>query len=384
MTRAHASAPLPRSWQSLAADARRARLTALRIRRRVAKVPALDPIASAAIAELRHVDDASMPGLTRVGHGARVRYADAHGRRVSDPAVLQRIRSLAIPPAWTDVWICTDPLGHLQATGRDARGRKQYRYHPRWREVRDHVKYERLVAFAAALPRIRERTSADLRRQGLPREKVIAAVVQLLEKTLIRVGNDEYARDNHSFGLTTMRVKHALVHGGNVHFEFRGKSGVSHRIDLHDARLARIVKACRDLPGHELFQYVDDDGHRQAIGSADVNDYLREITGQPFTSKDFRTWAGTVVAARALAEACASHPERPAKRYVNQAVEAAAKQLGNTVAVCRKSYIHPAVFDAYLKGRAIDLKPCRRRSSSGAALTAEESAVVVLLRRHAA
>ena len=256
-----------------------------RLRRRVSKVPSLDPIASADAASLHHVNDATLPGIRRVGSRARVRYLDPAGRRISRPDVLQRITSLAIPPAWTDVWICPSPDGHIQATGRDARGRKQYRYHPRWREVRDEVKYGRLLAFAAALPAIRTRVNRDLKRSGLSREKVIAAVVQLLERSLIRVGNEEYARNNHSFGLTTMRDAHAKVNGAHVRFEFMGKSGVSHRIELNDARLARVVKACRDLPGQDLFQFVDAEGRRQAIGSADVNQYLRETTGQPFTSK---------------------------------------------------------------------------------------------------
>jgi len=275
---------------------------------------------------------------------------------VSDPAVLQRIKSLVIPPAWTDVWICPDPAGHLQATGRDARRRKQYRYHPQWRAVRDEVKYGRLLAFADALPRIRARTETDLRRPGLAREKVLAAVVQLLERTLIRVGNEEYARQNHSFGLTTMRSHHARVRGADMHFEFRGKSGVSHAIDLHDARLARIVKACRDLPGHELFQFVDEDGRRQSIGSSDVNAYVREITGQPFTSKDFRTWGGTVLAACELAGTTLPDTKRGTTQQIADAVKAVARKLGNTVAVCKKCYIHPAILNAYAAGSVIDTR----------------------------
>ena len=296
--------------------------------------------------------------------------------------MLARIQSLAIPPAWRDVWICPDPLGHLQATGRDARGRKQYRYHPRWREVRDEVKYGRLLAFASALPRIRARTAADLNTPGLPRNKVIATVVQLLEKTLIRVGNDEYARHNRSFGLTTLRNGHARVSGTSVRFEFRGKSGVSHSVDLHDARLARIVRACRDLPGHELFQYVDANGQRQSILSADVNRYVRDVTGQPFTSKDFRTWAGTVLVARALADSRGTEGKRPTQRQVVRAVEVAAHRLGNTAAVCRKCYIHPAVLGAYMEGRCIDVAAHRSRSRGARdAFSADESAVVRLLER---
>ncbi len=325
-----------------------------------------------------------VPGIRRIGHAHRVRYVDPNGRTISDATVLERIRSLAIPPAWTDVWICADPAGHLQATGRDARGRKQYRYHPQWRAVRDEVKYGRLLAFAESLPRIRGRTAADLRRAGLPREKVLAAVVRLLERTLIRVGNEEYVRQNHSFGLTTMRSRHARVRGADVHFEFRGKSGISHAVDLHDARLARIVKACRELPGHELFQYVDSDGRRQSIGSADVNAYLREITGQPFTSKDFRTWGGTVLAACELSRAGEPHVRRGTKQRIVEAVKAVAQRLGNTAAVCRKCYIHPAVLDAYADGSAIDARSIDLPLGNANGLNSVEKAVVELLRRRLA
>ena len=303
------------------------------------------------LTRLRHVNDETTPGIRRLGRSGQFRYLTPTGRAIRDARERQRIRALAIPPAWTDVWICPDPNGHVQATGRDARGRKQYRYHPRWREIRDEVKYGRMIPFAQSLAAIRRRTATDLRKAGLPREKVIATVVQLLEKTLIRVGNEEYARQNHSFGLTTMRDQHARVTGSKVHFEFRGKSGIKHAVDLEDKRLARIVKACRDLPGYELFQYVDEQGERQVIDSADVNDYLKHITGQPFTAKDFRTWAGTMLAA---AELAACEPCRSAahgKRTVNRAIEAVARRLGNTKAVCRKSYVHPAILDAYLAGR---------------------------------
>ena len=349
-------------------------------------MPALDPVESAAIAQLHHVDDRRLPGIRRIGHSTRVRYVDPQGRTVSQPAVLQRIKSLAIPPAWTDVWICPDAAGHLQATGRDARGRKQYRYHPQWRAVRDEVKYGRLLAFAELLPRIRARTAADLRRSNLPREKVLAAVVRLLERTLIRVGNEEYARQNHSFGLTTMRSHHAKVRGDDVHFEFRGKSGVSHAVDLHNARLARIVKACRDLPGQELFQYVDAHGRRQSIGSSDVNAYLREIAGQPFTSKDFRTWGGTVLAACALAQRSrVETSSRSTKQQIVNAVKAVSQKLGNTVAVCRKCYIHPAVLDAYMDGTVIDTRsPNAPLGNANAVSDAERSVVALLLRRQRA
>jgi DNA topoisomerase-1 len=249
------------------------------------------------------------------------------------------------------VWICPDPSGHLQATGRDARGRKQYRYHPRFRQMRDEVKYSRLPAFAQALRGIRRRTAADVRKSGLPRVKVLAAAVQLLEKTLIRIGNEEYAKANGSVGLTTMRDRHAKIRGAEVRFEFRGKSGIAHAVELHDARLARIVKACRDLPGYELFQYVDEQGERQSIGSDDVNGYLREISGDDFTAKDFRTWAGTVLAAQALARLQRYKSQTEAKRNVVQAIACVAKRLGNTRAVCRKAYIHPAIFAAYMDGK---------------------------------
>jgi DNA topoisomerase-1 len=305
----------------------------------------------AASAGLRYVSDERTPGIRRLGSPGRFRYVRADGRKVSNAGDLARIKSLVIPPAWTDVWICADARGHLQATGRDARGRKQYRYHSRFRQMRDEVKYSRLPAFAQALRRIRRRTAADVRKAGLPRAKVLAAAVQLLEKTLIRIGNEEYARANGSIGLTTMRDRHAKVRGADVRFEFRGKSGKVHAVDLHDARLARIVKACRDLPGYELFQYVDERGARQTICSEDVNAYLREISGDDFTAKDFRTWAGTVLAAQALARLARFKSQTEAKRNVLRAIEGVASRLGNTKAVCRKAYIHPAIFAAYMDGR---------------------------------
>jgi DNA topoisomerase I len=344
---------LPSAWRAVRTEAHRARAVAKRIRRLARKKPALPPPDSAKAAGLRYVNDARTPGIRRIGRHNRFRYVDPHGRTIGDRAELQRIKALVIPPAWTDVWICRDPRGHLQATGRDARGRKQYRYHPRWREMRDEVKYSRLVPFARALPRIRQRTAADLRTRGLSREKVLAVVVRLLEKTMIRVGNEEYARDNKSFGLTTMRDSHAKINGSTVLFEFRGKSGVKHAVALQDARLARIVKACRDLPGYELFQYLDEHGKRQTIDSADVNDYLRAIAGQEFTAKDFRTWAGTLLAARALAACEPCRTQAEGKRNVNRAIEDVAKRLGNTTAVCRKCYIHPALLEAYMCGRTI-------------------------------
>lgn len=373
---------IPKAWKRLQDAQKRADVFHTRMRKAVAEVVALDPLGSATAAGLRYVNDQRTPGIRRVGSRSRVRYAAPDGRSVSDREQLARIRGLVIPPAWTDVWICPFPNGHLQATGRDARGRKQYRYHTKWREVRDEVKYGRLLAFAAALPRIRERTAADVQHAGLPVEKVLATVVLLLEKTLIRVGNEEYARDNGSVGLTTMRDMHAKVDGATLRFEFTGKSGVKHAIRLDDRRLARIVRACRDLPGQELFQYVDADGTRRAIDSADVNAYLREISGEDFTAKDFRTWSGTVLAARALAELAPCSSVTQAKRNVVKAIESVAKRSGNTKAVCRKCYIHPAVVDAYVDGVTIRDRGLRRtRAKPDGALDPAEAAVARLIER---
>jgi DNA topoisomerase-1 len=325
------------------------------------------------------VNDETAPGIRRLGR-SRFKYVDPSGRTVSDAATLARIRTLAIPPAWTRVWISPAPNAHIQATGRDARGRKQYRYHADWRRVRDEVKYGRLIAFSQALPQIRQQTDADLRRHGLPREKVLAAVVQLLEKTLIRVGNEEYARDNGSIGLTTMKDGHAKIAAGKVKFEFRGKSGVHHAIALDDRRLARIIKACRDLPGYELFQYLDNKGRRQVIDSADVNAYLREISGHDYSAKDFRTWAGTVLAAQALAAIEAFSSQAQAKRNVIAAIESVAKKLGNTRSVCRKCYIHPAILEGYMDGATIaTLRGRAARVAKSGGLSAEESAVVTMI-----
>jgi DNA topoisomerase-1 len=380
---------LPRSWMRLRDEdersSRRRHRMLEKVRRRAAAARPVDPVESAEVAGLRYVNDQGAPGIRRVGSKDRFRYLRPDGRSVTKPLELQRIRALAIPPAWTDVWICPVASGHLQATGRDARGRKQYRYHPKWRQVRDEVKFGRLIAFAQSLPIIRARTSADLERPGLTRDKVLAAVVQLLEKTLIRVGNEEYARANNSIGLTTMRDEHARVNGHAVRFEFRGKSGIGHAIDLRDRRLARIVKACRDLPGQELFQYLDDRGRRQSVGSADVNAYLREITGQDFTAKDFRTWAGTVLAAKALAGARdpGAHPTNARiKREIDLAIQSVASCLGNTKAVCRKCYIHPAVLDSYMAGDTIRAVRNRRaRSTRAGRLDDVESAVVAVIAR---
>jgi DNA topoisomerase I len=325
----------------------------------------------------------SQPGIRRLGRPRRFRYVDARGKAITAEHCLARIKSLVIPPAWTDVWICANPQGHLQATGRDARGRKQYRYHPKWRDVRDTTKYGRMADFARALPLIRRRTESDLRRSGLPREKVLAAVVRLLEKTFIRVGNDEYARANRSFGLTTLRDGHVRFSRGTVRFIFRGKSGVAHELTLDDRRLARIVKQCRDLPGQELFQYVNEHGDVVDIGSADVNAYLHEITGRDFTSKDFRTWAGTVLAATLLRDCERGDSRKAANRNIVRAVDEVAKRLGNTRAVCRKCYVHPAVLDAYLDGTIAKLGPHRSARAARAigSLTESESAVLRLLQR---
>jgi DNA topoisomerase I len=338
-----------------------------------------DPFESARAAHLRHVDDTQLPGISRLGRPGRFRYLHARGARVA-LADLQRIHELAIPPAWTQVWICPDARGHIQATGRDARGRKQYRYHAKWREVRDAVKYHRLVDFAYALPRIRKRVARDLSLPRLERAKVLATVVQLLERTCIRVGNDEYARQNGSFGLTTLRNGHAKVNGEVTHFEFRGKSGIKHAVDLHDRRIASIIRKCRELPGQELFQYVDQDGRRHVIDSSDVNVYLRDISGADFTAKDFRTWAGTVLAAQALAGRPPCRSASDAKRQIAAAVEAVARALRNTKAVCRKSYIHPAVVDAYARGKTIG-SACHVQLDAGPALNKAERAVVDLLER---
>lgn len=337
---------------------------------------------SARLVGLRHVNDGRTPGIRRIGRPARFQYRAPSGGVIRDAVTLGRIRTLAIPPAWTNVWISPSPDTHIQATGRDARGRKQYRYHPDWHRVRDEVKYGRLIAFSRALPAIRGRTAAHLKLPGLPRPKVLAAVVQLLEKTLIRVGNEEYAQQNGSIGLTTMKDRHATVVGGSVRFEFHGKSGVRHAVDLSDPRLARIVKACRDLPGYELFQYLDDDGGRQAIDSADVNAYLRDISGQEYSAKDFRTWAGTVLAAQALAGLESARTLTHRKRNVIAAVESVAKKLGNTRSVCRRCYIHPAILDAYMDGDTI--ATLRRTAGAAAArrgLTDEEAAVIKVIER---
>lgn len=338
------------------------------------------PSATARKAGLRYVSD-EKPGIRRLRKGKTFVYQMPDGAPVRDKATLQRIRSLVIPPAWTEVWICPLENGHLQATGRDARRRKQYRYHPRWREVRDESKYDRVLAFAEALPKIRQRVSADLRRPGLSREKVMATVVRLLETTLIRVGNDEYVQQNGSYGLTTLHNKHAKVRGEQITFEFKGKSGKRHRIDVRDGRMARLVRRCQELPGQDLFGYVDADGAVRDVTSDEVNNYLREIAGEEFSAKDFRTWAGTVLAAVALREFEAFSSQVEARRNTLRAVESVAQLLGNTPAVCRKCYVHPAIFDSYLTGRTIAALRNSRPRHSPTKLRPEEKAVLELIQR---
>ena len=339
-----------------------------------------DPELHAEEAGLRYISDDG-PGVHRRRAGKGFSYTGPDGERITDAGHVAWFKSLAIPPAWTDVWISPIRRGHIQATGRDARGRKQYRYHPRWREVRDEAKYGRSIEFARALPKIRRRTDRDLRRRGLPREKVLALVVRLLEATLIRVGSDEYARKNRSFGLSTMRTRHVEVTGAAIRFAFRGKGGKDHEIGMRDRRLARLVKQVQELPGQELFQYLDADGRRQGLSSDDVNEYLREITGEPFTAKDFRTWAGTVAASLALNEFLEVDDEAGRKKAIVEAIESVAEQLGNTPAVCRACYVHPELLGAYLDGTMVEALSERARGvGRGAhALRPEEAAVLGLL-----
>ncbi|GJE17877.1 DNA topoisomerase IB [Methylobacterium marchantiae] len=341
-----------------------------------------DPRDAAAEAGLAYVD-ADRPGLTRRKSGTGFSYRDPKGAPVRDPKVLRRIRSLAIPPAYTDVWICSRANGHIQATGRDAKGRKQYRYHPDFRQARDSTKFEHIMAFAEALPGIRARVDKDMSLRGLSRDKVLATVVHLLEATLIRVGNDDYARTNKSYGLTTLRDPHVTVEGAELTFRFKGKSGKMWNLSVKDRRVARIVKSCQDLPGQELFQYLDDEGQRRDVTSADVNAYLREITGRDITAKDFRTWAGTVLAALALQEFEAFDSEAKAKKNLRAAIESVASRLGNTPTICRKCYIHPEVLDGYLEGALLlqvtDAVEDELREDM-ARLKPEEAAVLGLLR----
>ena len=313
----------------------------------------VDPVESAKAAGLRYVSD-DMPGIRRRKRGKGFSYLLPNGGVVTSPKDLERIRKLAIPPAWTDVWICPVTNGHLQATGRDAKGRKQYRYHEEWRSVRDETKFGRMILFGEALPKIRQRVEEDLSQRGLPRTRVLAAVVKLLETTLIRVGNREYMKQNNSFGLTTLRDGHVDIEGAKMKFEFRGKSGKDHSVEIQDRRLASVVRQCRDLPGQTLFQYLDDNKEQQKVLSEDVNAYLKEISGEDFTAKDFRTWGGTVLMLSALLEAGCAEDEKAANKTVVQAVKQVAENLGNRPAICRKYYIHPLVIETFVQGELID------------------------------
>lgn len=327
--------------------------------------------------DLRYVDD-RRPGITRKLVRGHFVYFDAQGQRIRDEREIKRINALAVPPAYTDVWICPDPLGHLQATGRDARNRKQYRYHVRWREIRDATKYERMAAFADALPKIRAHVARDLRLPGMPWKKVVATVVRLLDVTLVRVGSVEYARENQSFGLTTLRKRHAAVRAGHLRFHFRGKSGIEHEVEVDDPRVARIVRQCLDLPGRELFQYVDEDGTRRPVGSSDINDYLREASGADFTAKDYRTWAGSVFALAAL-RAIEPQSGAHAHKHLVETIKTVAATLRNTPAVCRRCYIHPAVIEGFEAGELGDLPKVKTRRG----LKADEAAFAALLGREA-
>jgi DNA topoisomerase-1 len=345
--------------------------------------PFMEPVAAAKAASLRYVSD-EQPGLTRRRSGKGFTYLDSDGQVIKDPSVLARIRALAIPPAWTDVWICPLADGHLQATGRDARGRKQYRYHRRWTTVRDDAKYGRMILFGTTLPRIRARVQEDLDRPGLPRDKLLAMIVRLLETTFIRVGNEEYARTNHSFGLTTLLNRHVEIDGARLRFHFRGKGGKPQVVQLTDRRLARLVKRCRDLPGQDLFQYLDDEGNPQPISSTDVNDYLRAITDQEFTAKDFRTWGGTLLAIRNLSETTFAASETADKSVLAAAVALVAEHLGNTPAICRKCYIHPAVLEAYRDASLYTLWTNEKtKRASRAGLDRQEAALLRFLEKQA-
>jgi DNA topoisomerase-1 len=345
--------------------------------------PQHEPVTSAQAAGLRYCTD-THPGIRRQQKGEKFWYQGVDGRCVRDPDTLRRITLLVIPPAWTNVWICPDANGHLQATGRDNKGRKQYRYHPRWRVIRDETKYGRLLSFAQVLPRIRQQVTRDLTLPGLPRDKVLATVVHLLDTTYIRIGNAEYARTNQSYGLTTMRDRHVEIRGATLRFRFRGKSGKDHSIIINDRRLASIVRRCQELPGYELFQYVDPQGQSQTIASGDVNDYLRTVSGQNYTAKDFRTWAGTLLATRALHECGVGTSQRQIKQHIVRAVTQVAERLGNTVAVCRKCYIHPAVLQGYADGSLLTMQvqsEKQRDENIGATWSEEEATLVGFLRR---
>jgi DNA topoisomerase-1 len=343
------------------------------------KVASDESAAAAEEAGLGYVSD-ERPGYRRRINGKGFEYLDTDGKRIRDEQRLLRIKRLAIPPAWTDVWICPSANGHIQATGRDARRRKQYRYHERWREVRDENKFSRLADFAKALPHIRKRVDRDIKLPGLPREKVLATVVRLLERTFIRVGNDEYARENKSFGLTTIQDRHVTVRGAHLRFRFRGKSGRQHEVDMRDGQVAKIVSKLQDLPGQELFQYIDDDGEVRDITSQDVNGYLREITSEDFTAKDFRTWAGTLLLALALNVQGGFETKGQAKANIKTAICAVAELLGNTPAICRRCYVHPAVLEAYLASSRIPGLSEAMQNSGSRQIRLAEAAVLRFLR----
>lgn len=341
----------------------------------------VDPEAAAESAGLIYVSDEE-PGIRRQRRGKSFAYKGGDGEAIGDKRVLERIHRLAIPPAWTDVWICGSANGHIQATGRDARGRKQYKYHARWREVRDSTKFERMLEFAAALPKIRKRIASDLAERALSRRKVLATVVYLLENTLIRVGNADYAKQNKSFGLTTLRDGHVDVNGGELRFEFKGKSGKIWKLRMRDRRIAAVVRSCQDLPGQHLFQYLDENGERQRITSSDVNDYLRNIAGGDITAKDFRTWAGTILAAMALSEFESFDSEAGAKRNIKAAIEKVAARLGNTPTICRQCYVHPEIVNAYLEGSLLTTLKSEAESELRkklGRLSPEEAAVLSLI-----
>lgn len=337
--------------------------------------PQAEAKAVAKAAHLRYVNDGE-PGIRRKRSGRGFAYLNADGARVRDKATLARIKQLVIPPGWTDVWICATPNGHIQVTARDAKGRKQYRYHERWRAARDETKFSRMAAFGEALPKMRKRVQEDLGRRGLPRERVLAAVVAVLGATFIRVGNAEYERNNDSYGLTTLHDDHAEIAGATIHFEFRGKSGKEHGIDLKDKRLAKIIKRSQELPGEYLFQYVDEAGNEHPITSTDVNDYIREISGADFTAKDFRTWGGTTLALMALVGFDPCESETEAKKNITAMIKGVAAELGNTTTVCRKYYIHPAVLDCYLRS---ELGSDLLRANQRGELRPEEAALLKLL-----
>ncbi len=342
-------------------------------------VDVVEPALVAKQAGLRYVMD-RRPGIRRKRIGKKFRYIGVDGAPITAEDKLERIKKLSIPPAWTDVWISPVPNGHLQATGRDAKGRKQYRYHPQWTEVRNETKYHRMVAFGATLPTIRAQTGRDLRLSGLRRERVLATVVKLMDETCIRVGNEEYARTNHHYGLTTLENEHVDVKGDTLHFHFVGKGGKEHQVDIRDRRLAKVVKRMEHLPGQELFQYVDEDGDSHTITSTDVNQYLHEITGEDFTAKDFRTWHGTVRAAQALADLGEFDSESQAKHNIVAAIKAAAEHLCNTPAICRKSYVHPQVLDAYIDGTLLSTFEHSTQKDAAAGLHLDETIVLGLLR----